>query len=171
MSDLSAAKITAASVVPVAVIGLIGTIITVRLNSDDDEDAPAAARVASVSLTAPITSFGSRCPFTLQFVGTIDVESGTSEIVYRWLRSDGFGGQTQNGDRQRASADGPGSIRVLDEWTPNIPVGEVARTATLEILEPVSLRSNSVVIAGLCDAAYPPGPSIPPPQVPGGPPG
>jgi hypothetical protein len=169
MSDVSAAKITVIGSIAVA---LIGGAVAIYTNKDDGGDPPAdPVRVAGVSVETDVSSFTVRCPITVTFTGTLDVESGTGDVVYRWLRSDGFNQPTATGDRQRVAVAGPGSVTVTDEWTANVPVGDVARTVTLEVLEPRNLRSEPVVASGTCDASLPEDPLAPPPQVPGGPPG
>jgi hypothetical protein len=170
MTDLPAAKVAARATIIAAVLTLIGVIITVLVKNSDDGGGSDPARVAAVSLTAPVRSFRLKCPFTFSFDGKIDVEGGTGNVVYRWLHSDGFGGPTSLGDRKQVAVGGPGSVTVTDEWTPNVPFGDVARTATLEVLEPRNLRSEPVLISGTCDPRWENPPS-PPPQVPGGPPG
>jgi hypothetical protein len=170
MSDVSVAKIGLIGTLGVAVIGGIVTLV-VEFGKDDPPEDTNPVQVAGVALDAETTSFYVQCPITVAFTGTIDVESGTGDVVYRWLRTDGFNQPTSVGERQRISVDGPGSVSVTDEWTANVPFGDVARTNVLEMLEPENLRSESVVVSGRCDSRLPEGPAVPPPQVPGGPPG
>ncbi len=166
-----AAKLSAArATVVAAAITAIGAIIVAIVAKGDDAKAD-PVRVAGASLTTTASSFSSRCPLTFRLEGKLDIEGGTGDVIYRWLRSDGFGAPTVPGDRQRVAVNGPGSVPVTDEWTPNVPLGRAARTTTLEVLEPRVLRSTPVLISGICDYRYPPNPPIPPPQVPGGPPG
>jgi hypothetical protein len=169
MSDVSAAKVTVIGTITAALIGGAALIVA---NRDDAKDDPAdSVRVAAASVAADAASFYVRCPFTVTFTGTIDVESGTGYVVYRWLHSDGFNQPTSRGERQRVKVDGPGNVTLTDEWIANVPVGEIARTVTLEVLEPRQLLSEPALSSGICDANLPEGPPVPPPQVPGGPPG
>jgi hypothetical protein len=163
------AKIAAAGTLGAALIGGVVAVYTSR--ADSPEPTPALVRVARVELSADVGTFSARCPITIDFTGRIDVESGTGEVIYRWLRSDGFMEPTSVGDRETVAVDGPGTVLVTDEWTANIPVGEVARTNVLEVLEPRNMKSEPVLVSGRCDADLPEGPPVPPPQVPGGPPG
>jgi hypothetical protein len=170
MSDVPAAKI--------ALIGTIGGALIVAgtsiylANRGDDSDPPAdPVRVAGASVAVDAASFYVRCPFTVTFSGTIDVQSGAGRVVYRWLHSDGFNQPIAAGERQTVAVDGPGNVTLSDQWIANVPMGEVARTVTLEVIEPRQLRSNPVLASGTCDATLPEGPPVPPPQVPGGPPG
>jgi len=136
------AELGLAGVVGPALIGALATVLSSSAGDADDGDAsPAPPSVAAVSVSSPVGSFTVRCPMTFTFTGSIDVASGEGIVVYRWLRTDGFGGSTLAGDRQTARAAGPGTITVVDEWTPSVPSGQVSRTATLQVLEPRNLRS------------------------------
>jgi hypothetical protein len=153
--------IGAAATILAALIGLGGFLLFKPGNGP---------KVASVALSAQVTEFFEACPTTLRFDGRIEVDGGTGTLVYRFRYVDAMNGPTIDGERHQVSVDGAGTVRVTDEWTPNIPQGRVFRTATLELLEPRNLRSSPVTIRGTCDASLPPGPSEPPPDVPGGPP-
>lgn len=162
----------ACAVAKITLIGTLGAAVIAGLVTQAGDDPEAEPeRVAGVTLSSQIGTFAVRCPVTIVFEGTIDVEQGTGEVVYRWLRSDGFNQPTTAGERQRIAVDGPGSVTVTDEWIANVPVGDVARTTTLEVLQPGNVKSDPVVVTGLCDADLPPGPPAPPLQVPGDPPG
>jgi hypothetical protein len=142
------------------------------LDSDEEREPAPPLIIASVVSSSKVGTFNVRCPFAVQFIGKIDVASGMGTITYRWLRQDGGpGSPTVVGDRQTVTAGGPGTIEVRDEWTANVPVGEVGRSETLEVLTPNNLRSNTVSVSGRCDYRLPAGPPNMPPDVPGGPPG
>ncbi|HKE67174.1 MAG TPA: hypothetical protein VKB59_21350 [Micromonosporaceae bacterium] len=154
--------IGAGATIVAALIGLGGYVLL----SPDEKGGP---EITGVSLTAQVTDFELACPTTLRFDGKIDVDGGKGILVYRFTYVDTVGGQTTNGELQRVSVDGAGTVQVADEWTPNIPVGRVFRTATLELLEPTNVKSRPVTIRGTCDASLPAAPPEPPPDVPGTP--
>lgn len=155
----------AAPVVVAAVItGLFGVWVAFIKEGGGENGGP---HVAEVQLSSTIGQFNVRCPTTVRFDGEISVDRGSGAVSYRFRYSDGFNNPEQTGPVQEASFDGPRTATVTFDWTPTIPSGRVSRTVTLEVLNPTSLRSEPVTVSGTCDARLPPGPTEPPPRVPG----
>ncbi|MCW2777803.1 MAG: hypothetical protein JWN17_1528 [Frankiales bacterium] len=99
-----------------AVITAAGGVVGAVASGAPDAPAPSTLRVSGVDLTARVRSFDARCPLTLTFHGRIDVEGGSGEVVYRWLRTDDVG-ETETGSLQSLPAEGARSAEVTDEWT------------------------------------------------------
>ena len=152
-----------------AVIGLVGVLITAAVTLvtqlGGSDSAPESLRVSEVALDAPVRSFLVRCPTTLVFEGRISVARGSGDVTYRFVHTDVMGGAENAEPIQVVSFDGPGSSPVRHEWSPTVPTGQVFRTAVLEVISPVTRRSEPVTISGTCDATLPEGPPGPPPDV------
>jgi hypothetical protein len=145
------------------VLAIVGSVVTKVLDSDGGGGS--SIRGVEATLVSDVEGFRLQCPFTIAFTGTISVSGGSGEVAYRFVHVDAVGGTEQREAIQRVSFDGAGSASVRHEWTPTIPEGEVFRTAAIEVLNPVSTRSNDVMVAGLCDPTQPNGPTTPPPDV------
>ena len=148
-----------------AVLGLVGTIITVAVRSDGGgKDPSPSVKVVEVKLDAKVRQFNVACPTTIVFDGTISAV-GTGDVAYRFVYVNAFGGREISEEIRSVSFSSASTAAVRDEWVPSIPVGEVFRTSAIEIVSPVSLRSNEVTVTGICDVSLPPGPQTPPPDV------
>lgn len=160
-----------APAVIVSLLGVIATVVVAVITRDGSGGAAEAPHVVDVSLDARTREFYLRCPTTLFFDGSISVDAGHGQVGYQFVyRSDLDGPETREPVRS-VRVDGPSSTPVRYTWTPTIPQGDVFRTVVLEVISPVTRRSSEVTIRGRCDANLPAGPDVPPPDVPGAPPG
>src|SRR4051812_2351264 len=124
MSDVPAAKIALIGTLGAALIGAGVTIYAANRGNGSDPPAD-PVRVAAASVAVDAASFYVRCPFTVTFTGTIDVQSGTGQVVYRWVHSDGANQPMAVGERQTVAVDGPGNVTLTDQWIANVPMGDV----------------------------------------------
>ena len=156
---------------PAVVAAVITGMFTVWVAfiKDGNGGSDSKLHVADVQLSSTVGEFYVRCPTTIRFEGKISVDRGNGAVSYRFRYSDGFNNPEQTGPIQQVQFDGPRTADVTFDWTPSIPSGRVSRTVTLEVLDPASLRSNSLTVNGTCDARLPQGPDQPPPRVPGPP--
>jgi hypothetical protein len=157
------------TVVGAVVTGLLGlvTALIVALVQGSSGGTPATpgVTVQDVSLSSKVGSFNVKCPVTFAYEGRISVSEGRGDVAYRFVYREGIDDAETTGDIQTVSFAGPGSAPVRHEWTPSIPDGEVSRSVTLEVLRPLTRRSNTVTISGRCDASLPDPPNVPPPDV------
>lgn len=146
------------------VLGLVTALIVALTQADGDEPTT-ALQVQEVSLTSPVGQFNVRCPMTFAYEGRISVSAGSGDVAYRFVYREGIDQAETAGDIRTVPFAGPGSAPIRYEWRPSIPKGEVSRTVILEVVQPVSRRSEPVTISGRCDADLPEGPNQPPPDV------
>ena len=146
------------------VLAIVGSVVTKVLDSNGGGGG-SSIRGVEARLESEVGGFRLPCPHTIVFTGTISVSGGSGEVAFRFVHVDAVGGTEQREPVQRVSFDGAGSAPVRHEWTPTIPQGDVFRTAAIEVLDPVSTRSNDVMVAGVCDSTLPEGPPTPPPDV------
>ena len=148
------------------VLAIVGSVVTKVLGKT------AAAAVSSIRgveprLESEVGGFRLPCPHTIVFTGTISVSGGSGEVAFRFVHVDAVGGASSNTSQFNTCliGRGAGSAPVRHEWTPTIHQGDVFRTAAIEVLDPVSTRSNDVMVTGVCDSTLPEGPPTPPPDV------
>lgn len=109
-----------------------------------------AFRVAAATLAAEPSEHAGECPATIKFNGTISVEGGGGTVKYKFIRSDGTSTPVQE-----EIFDAPGTKNVSTTWT--VGAGSIQQASTvatkwqaIEILEPVSMKSNEAVIKIRC---------------------
>lgn len=156
-------KIAIDSSIAAAVIAGVAAIVAAFIS----RSGPSSSKptLGTVTLQSSASGFDVRCPMTFGFTGIIQTIGGSGTISYRFDRSDGFDQPTVAGQIQTINVNGASTSRVTDEWTPNIPVGDVSRTETLVVVAPTTVSSQPVSITGRCDATLPPNPPVPPPNL------
>jgi hypothetical protein len=163
---------TIVAAVIAGVFGIPAVVFTYLATRDSGDDVGTETVVSGVeaALDSEVREFDLRCPTTIVFDGLISVTGGSGDVAYRFVHVDAFGAAEMKEAVHSVSFDGAGTAPVRMEWTPTVPEGEVFRTAAIEVLEPVSARSNEVTVRGRCDSTLPDGPPVPPPDVepPGG---
>ncbi len=102
-----------------------------------------AFAVENVSVRTEPDRYSGKCPVTVKFTATISVVGRSGTVKYKFVRSDGTESLPQD-----LVFDAPGSREVTD-------TGDVSRTGevAVQILEPVSKRSNKALFTVSCEQA------------------
>ncbi len=139
----------------------------------EKQSSSAAPGKPEISETALLTADGQRsiyadvrCPFTVDLIGRVSVIGGEGNVTYRFVRQ-GFNEPEEGTAVRNFVAHGPGSHRVRDSYTFNVPEGLLYLEDRLEIMRPETLESEPVKMKVRCDAELPAGPPVPPPEIPG----
>lgn len=156
---------TVLAAVITGVLGLVTALVVAFTQAGGGDEPSTALQVQDVTLTSTVGQFNVRCPMTFAYEGSISVSAGSGDVAYRFVYRDGIDQAETAEDIRTVAFAGPGSAPVRYEWRPTIPQGDVSRTVILEVVQPVSRRSEPVTISGRCDADLPPGPDVPPPDV------
>jgi len=156
---------------PTGVLLIGAGVVLLYLGGEDTP--PAKPEISEVALATaegqPSVEAHVRCPFTVNLVGRISVTNGQGDIAYRFVRQS-FNGPEEPSEVRNLRVDEPGSYKAHDSYTFNVPVGQLYVENRLEVLRPENLASEPVKMRVRCNANLPPGPSTPPPDIPGGPP-
>jgi hypothetical protein len=159
-----------ASGLPTGAVLIVAGVALLYLGSK--EESPSKPEISEVTLTTtegqPSVEANLRCPFTVNLIGHISVSGGQGDIAYRFVRQP-FNSPEEPSEIRNLRVDEPGSYSARDSYTFNVPVGQLYAEDRLEILRPENLTSDPVKMNVICNANLPPGPTTPPPDVPGSP--
>jgi hypothetical protein len=85
---------------------------------------------------------GSKCPFRIQFKGTVQVDKPT-KITYRWERSDGTPFPVQTFDVKTAGA--PVEVTPTDAWSVGNGAGTFRGAETFHVLTPSDMSTSTPI--------------------------
>jgi hypothetical protein len=85
---------------------------------------------------------GSKCPFKIQFKGTVQVDKPT-KITYRWERSDGTPFPIQTFDVKTAGA--PVEVMPTDAWSVGSGSGTFRGAETFHVLTPGDMSVSTPI--------------------------